>query len=132
MDTSIGARDSMRILYVDDDELYGCLVQLAFRQRGHELALCLTLEAAQALLDEDPTGWDLAFVDFRLPRTDGAEVVASLRTRLPQLPCLILTGLVTPAVLEAARASGAVQSLTKPLEAEHLVAVARLHARTGG
>ena len=69
----------------------------------------------------------LVFSDVGMAPLDGIELLAEIRRRRPDLPVVLMTayGVVEQAV-QAMRA-GAADYLTKPVEAEQLLAIARRH-----
>lgn len=65
---------------------------------------------------------DLLITDQQMPNLTGIELIQQLKRDLPDLPAILITSEGSePLVVEALR-SGAVDYLTKPFEAEHLLA----------
>jgi two-component system NtrC family sensor kinase len=65
---------------------------------------------------------DLLITDQQMPNLTGIELIQQLKRELPHLPAILITSEGSePLVVEALRA-GAVDYLTKPFEAEHLLA----------
>jgi CheY-like chemotaxis protein len=109
-------------LVVDDDPL---LVQLAVQQLtelGYDaLAYTSSRTALQALLD--PTASvDLVLTDENMPELSGSELVASIRARQLDVPVIMMSGNVTPALEERGRAAGVCALLYKPLRDASLAA----------
>ena len=64
---------------------------------------------------------DLVLTDYRMPNLTGLELIKSLQHDFPEVPVILMTSDATSQlVLESMRA-GAVDFLTKPFEAEHLL-----------
>ncbi|NOR90760.1 MAG: response regulator, partial [Anaerolineales bacterium] len=64
---------------------------------------------------------DLVLTDYRMPNLTGLELIKSLQNDFPEVPVILMTSDATnQLVLESMRA-GAVDFLTKPFEAEHLL-----------
>jgi len=103
------------VLIVDDEPL---LVELAV-QRLTELgyaALAYTSSRAalQALFDA-PATVDLVLTDENMPELSGSELVAAIRARRLDVPVIMMSGNVTAALKERARAAGVSELLSKPL-----------------
>lgn len=103
------------VLIVDDEPL---LVELAV-QRLTELgyaALGYTSSrtALQTLFDA-PARVDLVLTDENMPELSGSELVAAIRARRLDVPVIIMSGNVTPALVERACAAGVSELLSKPL-----------------
>ena len=65
---------------------------------------------------------DLVITDQQMPNLSGTELIQRLQREKPQLPVILMTsGGSERLVVEALRA-GAVDYLTKPFEAEHMLA----------
>ena len=103
------------VMIVDDEPL---LVELAV-QRLTELgyaALAYTSSrtALQALLDA-PAKVDLVLTDENMPELSGCELVVSMRARGLDVPVIMMSGNVTAALQERARAAGVCELLSKPM-----------------
>ena len=103
------------VLIVDDEPL---LVELAV-QRLTDLgyaALPYTSSqtALQALFDA-PVKVDLVLTDENMPDLSGSELVAAIRARRLDVPIIMMSGNVTAALEERARAAGVCELLRKPL-----------------
>ncbi len=105
----------MRVLLVEDDDVYGPALVRALDRRGHDALRVATLEEALAFDEET----DAAVVDLALPDGSGIDAVRCLAGRGVRV--VVLTGHGTiPATVECMRA-GAVDFLTKPVSTEELV-----------
>ena len=110
-----------RIIYVEDDELMGAMVQQLLTDAGHLVGV---IEHGKLAFDtiafKKP---ELVILDRGLPGMNGVEIVRALR-RLPGLyltPILMLTGERHPDKADEAMGAGANDYLTKPFEPEELV-----------
>lgn len=85
------AARAIRLVLVDDHASFRQALAFLFdRQPNFEVSVQVgTLAEAQEFLDhqENPGGIDAAVVDLGLPDGNGADFVASLRSRNPQRPC---------------------------------------------
>jgi len=111
------------LLLVEDDDAFRDRLGRAFSHRGFEIVAVSTLAAARqsAVLGK----FAGAVVDLRLPDGDGLELVRELATLQQGLAIVVLTGFGSIATaLEAVRL-GAKDYLTKPADAEQILAALR-------
>ena len=74
------------------------------------------LEASAA----GPERFDAVLSDEAMPGMTGCELAAALRARRPALPVVLVSGFVTPALAQRARALGVHEVLGKPLDRAEL------------
>lgn len=82
----------LRVLLVEDQENDALLTLRMLREGGYAPS-SLRAETAQALavaLETQP--WDIVLCDYNLPQYDGAEALALVRSRAPNLPVIFVTG----------------------------------------
>ncbi|MCB9742750.1 MAG: response regulator [Alphaproteobacteria bacterium] len=108
-----------RFLLVDDDERLRTRMARALRDRGYEVLTASGPPEALTKLDAAP---DYAVVDLRMPEGSGLELLAELNARAPGLKVLVLTGYGSIATAVDAVRLGAVNYLTKPADADMLLA----------
>lgn len=113
-------RDDSTFLFVDDDERYRVQLQRAFARRGFTAVVAQHGEQALALLRT--RSFDYASVDLRMPGMSGLELVRELRARAPSLYLVVLTGFGSIATAVEAVRLGAQHYLTKPADANDLLA----------
>ena len=109
-------RGNGEVVWIVDDE--PLLVELAV-QRLTELgyaALGYTSSrtALQALFDA-PARVDLVLTDENMPELSGCELIAAIRAGRLDVPVIMMSGNVTPALEERARVAGVCELLSKPL-----------------
>jgi two-component system response regulator RegA len=109
-----------RILIIDDEEAYRERLVRAFAARGHEARGAAGGAQALAVLAEFVP--ERAVLDLKMPGAGGLSVMRELLAELPDLQIIILTGYGSIAsALEAVRV-GAVDYLTKPADADQILA----------
>ena len=114
------AESARTLLLVEDDETFRTRLARAFRDRGLVVTEAGTAEAAIAAARTDSP--ELAVVDLRLPRASGLDVVRELWRSIPTTAVVVLTGYGSIATaLEAVRL-GARHYLTKPADADQILA----------
>jgi two-component system response regulator RegA len=113
--------DSARtILVVDDDDALRTRLVRAFRERGLEARGAASAEEAIALATVDSP--ELAVVDLRMPGSSGLQLVRELVTIDRATRVVVLTGYGSIATALEAIRLGAVHYLTKPADAEQILA----------
>ena len=108
------------ILLVDDDEVFRERLARALRDRGYDVATAADHDGAvTAARARKP---DFAIVDLRMPGLSGLALLGPLHAIAPDARIVVLTGYgsITSAV-EALRA-GAHDYLSKPVDADQIIA----------
>ncbi|HUK04762.1 MAG TPA: response regulator [Burkholderiales bacterium] len=117
------------ILVVDDDPMARKLLGMNLRDAGYSVTCTEdAIAAGHSVVERLP---DLVIADFKMPYMDGVDFVAALRAdaSIPDLPVIFITSVENRPQI-AGRTFG-FPLLTKPLQAEELLAVvaAQLRAR---
>jgi two-component system response regulator RegA len=116
------------ILLVDDDETLRTRLARAFVDRGFEVRTARDGESALELArTESP---ELAVVDLRMPGPSGLEVVRELKAVDQTTRIVVLTGYGSIANAVEAVRLGAVNYLTKPADADEVLAAFEAKAGT--
>ncbi len=108
------------LLLVDDDEAFLRRLGRAMEKRGFEVELALTVAEGKASAAARPPAY--AVVDLRLSDGNGLDVVEALRERRPDSKIVVLTGYGAIATAVAAVKIGATDYLSKPADADEIVA----------
>jgi two-component system, response regulator RegA len=128
MNQEAGKEGALTLLLVDDDEVLRERLGRALGQRGFEVTLARNGEEAVAVARRDAP--EYAVVDLRMPGLSGIEVLDELRAIDPATRVLMLTGYGSIATAVEATRRGAVGYLSKPADADEVVAA--LTGRGGG
>jgi two-component system response regulator RegA len=108
------------ILIVDDDKPFLSRLAKAMEARGYLVRTAESLEAGkQAIREAAPA---FAVVDMRLEDGNGLEVIRLLRETRPDCRALVLTGYGNIATAVTAVKLGAIDYLSKPADAEDILA----------
>ena len=83
-----------RILVVDDEELIDELLQQHLKRAGFETASFIDSREALAFVQNHPGDINLAIIDHNMPGLDGPQLARELRLVIPDLPIIIITGLL--------------------------------------
>lgn len=111
------------ILAVDDSAATLEVISRNLSAAGYVVHTCGSVEEAGAFLDETPV--DLIITDYKMPRSNGLELIKHVRDNFKDTEIMMITGYpsITGAV-EAMR-DGAGEYLAKPFTGDELLAVVR-------
>lgn len=108
------------LLIVEDDELLRERLARAFDRRGIEVQTAGTLAAATALVEQEPP--EMALLDLRLPDGNPLDLIPRLKQADPATRIVVLTGYGSIATAIEAVRRGATDYLTKPADADQILA----------
>ncbi|HRO61233.1 MAG TPA: PAS domain-containing protein [Burkholderiaceae bacterium] len=108
------------VLLVDDEEALVRLGEEMLAQLGYEPVGHASSVAALAAFREDPLRFDLVLTDEAMPAMTGSELVHEIRAVRPDMPILLMSGYVSPALAARARELGVIEVLSKPLAARDM------------
>jgi CheY-like chemotaxis protein len=119
------ARDSRRILLVEDNRVNQLLAKRLLEKRGHTVVVANNGREALAILEASAfTGFGCVLMDVQMPEMDGFQCTASIRAREPvKRPHLFIFAMTAHARKEdEARclAAGMDAYLSKPIEPDDL------------
>ena len=108
------------ILVVDDEEILVRLATETLAELGYSpVGFTASGKALEAFLD-NPEQFDAVITDESMPGASGSELIRRMRALRPTVPILLVSGYLSPAVIERAREAGATDVLKKPLLARDL------------
>ncbi len=111
---------SMRLLIIDDDAVFRNRLLRALNDRGVDVtAAADAAEAMSMAREHHPTH---ALVDLRLGASDGIDLVRELRALDNAMIIVVLTGYGSIVTAVEAVHAGATNYLTKPADAEQILA----------
>lgn len=114
---------AVRILVVDDDEVYREILRDAIMMDGVEIVMASDGVEGLARLQESP--FDILISDLNMPRMDGLSLLKNAREHHPHLIMVVVTGYGSlGSAIEAIRL-GAYDYLQKPFKIEEMVVTAR-------
>lgn len=121
-DDAADATDRPRVLLVEDEFLIRILVADHLRDAGFTVLEAMNGDEAISILSAG-ADIDLVFTDVRMPGdADGMDLLAFVRRTRPELPVLMTSGHLEPAL---AYAGGAVAFLDKPCDLDVVVKALR-------
>jgi CheY-like chemotaxis protein len=119
-----------RVLVIDDQAHVRGAICVALRARGFEV---VAVESGRMGLTElEKASFDLVMVDIYMPEMDGIQFIKVLRQRMPNLPIIVMSGVLYRGtggsaldVLPMARHLTNIVSLRKPFRAGELLQAVR-------
>src|SRR5262245_35566509 len=110
---------SIRVLLVDDNEVFRRPLQRALEIAGFEVVAVPSAEDALDALDGRTV--DVLLTDRRLPRMDGLHLITRIRATHPAVAIIAMTAYGTSESAVEARRCGADGYLVKPFEVPDLM-----------
>lgn len=123
----IGTPSVSNIMVVDDDITFCRVLSTAFSRRGFRV--CTVHDTADTITVAEKYLPDAVVLDLRMPGISGLELITPLRNIIPDIRILVLTGYASIATAIEAIKLGAVYYLTKPADADEIIA--RLNEHNG-
>ena len=111
----------VRVFLLDDHEIVRRGVRQLLEDSGEILVVGEAGTAADALARIPPTRPNVALLDVRLPDGDGVEVCREVRSRHPEIQCLMLTSFSDDEALFQAIMAGAAGYLLKQIKGPDIV-----------
>jgi DNA-binding NtrC family response regulator len=104
--------ETHRILVVDDQESMRTLLKDMLEVIGYEVTLAEGGEEALSLVKS--SSFDLVLSDLNMPGMDGSALLRAIKSSLPQLPVVIITGYGTFHTEKRVMKEGADGYISKP------------------
>jgi two-component system, response regulator RegA len=117
------------LLIVEDDDALRDQLTRAFERRQLEVRSARTADEALRLAREDPP--ELALVDLRIGADSGLDLIPALRALDAATRIVVLTGYGSVATAVEAVRRGAMHYLTKPADADEILAAFEREPQTG-
>src|SRR5262249_36757374 len=106
-----------RVMVVDDEPGVRESLRMVLKDQYESVAVASGPEALEVVAS---TPVDVVLLDIVMPGMDGMQVLEELRTRLPQLPVVMLTATKTVKTAVGAMKLGAFDYVTKPFDVDEL------------
>ncbi len=101
------------ILLVEDHAMFAKALERMLRERGNLEVKAVATSAEEALAKVASLDIDLVLVDVSLPHRSGISLVIVLQDKYPHIPCVMLSGHLSPHYVRSALAAGARGYLVK-------------------
>jgi len=109
-----------KLLLVDDDVTFTAVLSKALTKRAYEISV--VHDVAEALEQLENFTPEYAVLDLRMPGDSGLKLITRLLERKPEMRIVVLTGYASIATAIEAIKLGATHYLTKPADADQIVA----------
>lgn len=118
-----------KILIIDDDVDICQLLERFLKRKEHEAVFCTTGKKAVEIMQKEK--FELVFCDYRLPDSDGKEMLQKIKALNPQTNVIIITGYSDVKTAVDVIKLGAFDYVTKPLLPEEILMTVNraLHAK---
>lgn len=104
----------IKVLVVDDKKVIGDFFDFTLGYYGHEITVVHDpREAAKAVKEKE---FDIAFLDIMMPEKNGVDVLKEIKSIIPQLPVVMMSGYSLQEMRDKAIQLGACGCLKKPFE----------------
>jgi len=117
------------VFLLDDHEIVRAGLTRLFERAGDIEVVGEAGTAEEGLSRIPPTRPDVALLDVRLPDGDGVEVCREIRSRHPEISCLMLTSFADDEALFDAIMAGASGYILKQIKSDDIVEAVRLVAK---
>ena len=111
---------SKKVLIIDDEELFCSVLAQALGRRGYIAFTASNAQRAVELCRIERVHF--VVLDLRMPEVSGLQLIPALLAVDPQLRIVVLTGYASVATAVEAIKLGAVHYLTKPADADDVIA----------
>ena len=108
-----------RVLVVDDQADVRAMISIVLRIHHFEIIEAESAVSALKLFDQ--ASFDLAIVDIFLQGTSGSDLITTLRTRVPGLPVIAISGMTALDFLSETPELSDVVCLQKPFRPQDLM-----------
>ena len=103
------------ILLVDDEQALVCLGEEMIASLGYEPVGFTSSSRALETFAADPGRFDAVLSDEAMPEMTGSELARAVHRIRPEIPIVLMSGYVTPALSARSRRAGVIEVLSKPL-----------------
>ncbi len=108
--------EAKRVIIVDDEMVLGQLLQAAFSTLGGSIDVSVLPSAEQAASKMKGKDINLLVCDVKLPGISGLDFTRKLKSKLPALKVILVSGMNDPQLKEKALSAGADAFFPKPVE----------------
>jgi DNA-binding NtrC family response regulator len=107
-----------RVLVIDDQADVRTMISIVLRINRFEIVEAATAEAGLKAFEEG--GFDLAIVDIFLQGSNGSDLIATMRERVPDLPVVAISGMTALDFLSKSPELADIACLQKPFRPNDL------------
>jgi DNA-binding NtrC family response regulator len=104
----------IRVLVVDDKKVIGDFFDFTLGFYGHDITV--VRDPREALKTAREKHFDIAFLDIMMPQRNGVDVLREIKSVMPDLPVVMMSGYSLQEMKDEAMRLGACGCLKKPFE----------------
>ncbi len=112
---------TVSILVVDDEQIVLDSIKKHLRKDDYTIHTVMSAREALDLIDGTPV--DIVLTDLMMPEMDGLQLMKEIKSKLPQVPVIMITGYATINTALQATQLGAFDYIAKPFTRSELMAV---------
>jgi len=105
---------SLKILLVDDDQDLLDLLEMLLKMDGADVFTALDYYEALEQLEADRSGFDIAVIDWSMPKINGPYLLEMIKDLKKDIPVIMMSAFWTPQKRNEAKKRGADLLLDKP------------------
>jgi DNA-binding NtrC family response regulator len=109
----------IKVLLVDDEVEFASALAERLRLRDFDTQAVSNAEDAVAVIQNDPP--DIVLLDYRMPGTDGIEILKIIKEMNPAIEVIMLTGLQDTLSMEEGMKRGIFEYMVKPVDIGELI-----------
>jgi DNA-binding NarL/FixJ family response regulator len=113
--------DPIRIVLVEDNQVFREALELLLELRSDVEVVASVSDGSQAVGACKAYSPDVVLMDYRLPGLDGVQATGAVLASCPDVSVVCLTASANAAEMEALRAAGAFDCLTKDQDLDTIV-----------
>jgi DNA-binding response OmpR family regulator len=119
--------EKIKALFVDDDINIGNIVTTALKEEGYEVYFLNSLMTAKPVVDELKP--DILILDVEIENDDGIDAVPFFRSKMPNIPILMVSSHTESSEVVRALQNGAEAYIRKPFDIQELIAYINRYAK---
>jgi CheY-like chemotaxis protein len=123
----IRAKFPTRVLIVDDSGIMRSIVRKILSASRFALDIHEAAEGIAALSQLRSGNFGMVFLDYNMPGLNGIETLSEIKREYPNIAVVMMTSTVDNAIVDRARASGALAFLKKPFYPADIDAMLERH-----
>ena len=104
----------IKVLVVDDKKVIGDFFDFTLGYFGHDITV--VHDSREALKVAQEKEFDIAFLDIMMPERNGVDVLREMKSVIPHLPVVMMSGYSLQEMKDEAMQLGAAWCLKKPFE----------------
>ncbi len=113
----------LKFLIVDDDIALTMMFKKMLTSRGHSVFIEVNASRVQPVIEKERV--DIVLIDLVLPGLDGSEIIKKIKSKYPDVYCVLISGYYNEGFVNYTTLVGADLVLPKPITAEIMEDVIR-------